>query len=108
MSLNLTSLGFGAGMAAIDAGAFPIVKYVSLGLDPIWMIIPTILYACEPYILLQSLKHDTLVIMNSLWDTMSDVLVAGIGILYFKEKLTTTKLLGVALSIVSIFLMTYE
>jgi len=72
------------------------------------MIIPTILYACEPYILLQSLKHNTLVIMNSLWDTMSDVLVAGIGILYFKEKLTTTKLAGVALSIVSIFLMTYE
>jgi multidrug transporter EmrE-like cation transporter len=105
---NTESLRYGLGMAALDVTTFPIVKYVSMGLDPVWMIIPMFLYAFEPLILLKSLKHETLTVMNLMWDLMSDVLVTCLGLFYFNEKISLTKMCGVVLSIISIGLLTYE
>jgi len=105
---NTESLRYGLGMAALDVTAFPIVKYVSMGLDPVWMIIPMFLYAFEPLVLLKSLKHESLTVMNLLWDVMSDVLVTCMGLFYFKEKVSLIKLCGVVLSILSIALLSYE
>jgi len=95
-------------MAALDVTTFPIVKYVSMGLDPVWMIIPMFLYAFEPLILLKSLNHESLTVMNLMWDLMSDVLVTCLGLFYFNEKISLTKMCGVVLSIISIGLLTYE
>ena len=105
---NLDALRHGLSMAALDVTALPIVKYVSLGLNPMWMIIPMCLYAYAPIVLLKSLKHETLTVMNLLWDVMSDVLVTLVGLFYFGEKISWTKLCGVILSIISIGLLTYE
>lgn len=105
---NLDALRNGLSMAALDVTAFPIVKYVSQGLDPMWMIIPVCLYAYAPIVLLKSLKHETLTVMNILWDVTSDVLVTLVGLFYFGEKISWTKLCGVILSIISIVLLTYE
>jgi len=95
-------------MAALDVTTFPIVKYVSMGLDPVWMIIPMFLYAFEPLILLKSLTHESLTVMNIMWDLMSVVLVTCMGLFYFNEKISLTKICGVILSIISIGLLTYE
>jgi small multidrug resistance pump len=105
---NLETLRYGLGMAVLDLTAFPIVKNVSLGLNPMWMIIPVCLYALEPLVLLQSLKSETLTVMNALWDVMSTVLVTCVGLFYFGEKVSWMKLCGVVLSIISIGLLTYE
>jgi multidrug transporter EmrE-like cation transporter len=105
---NLDALRHGLSMAALDVTALPIVKYVSMGLDPMWMIIPMCLYAYAPIVLLKSLKHETLTVMNLLWDVMSDVLVTCVGLFYFSEKVSWTKMCGVILSIISIGLLTYE
>lgn len=108
MSINTTALKYGLGMASLDAISFPIVKYVSMGLDPIWMALPMFLYAFEPLVLLQSLKHESLTVMNLIWDLTSDVLVTAIGLFYFKEKIPSTKFFGVLLGLVSIGLLTYD
>lgn len=105
---NLNILRYGLGMAVLDVAAFPIVKNVSLGLNPMWMIIPVCLYALEPIVLLNSLKHETLTVMNAMWDVLSDVLVTCVGLFYFGEKVSWTKLCGVILSIISIGLLAYE
>jgi len=105
---NLRSLAFGLTLALMDAISFPFVKNVSMGLNPIWMIVPTILYSFTPYVLLQSLKMESLVIMNLLWDLSSDIVVTLIAVLFFKEHLSPIKMVGVCLSFVSIFLMSYE
>jgi|LauGreSuBDMM15SN_2_FD.fasta_scaffold09928_1 multidrug transporter EmrE-like cation transporter len=105
---NTESLRYGLGMAALDVTTFPIVKYVSMGLDPVWMIIPMFLYAFEPLILLKSLTHESLTVMNIMWDLMSVVLVTCMGLFYFNEKISLTKICGVILSIISIGLLTYE
>jgi multidrug transporter EmrE-like cation transporter len=47
-------------------------------------------------------------VMNLLWNVISSIAVTLVGILYFQEKLTNTKLLGAAFSIVAIALLGME
>ena len=46
--------------------------------------------------------------MNLLWDLISDVLVTTSGVLYFKEKISHTKSIGIILSVLGIYLMSCE
>ena len=108
MSLNWKSLLFGTGLVGIDLVAFAFVKSVSLGWNPNWMMIPTILYALNPYILLQSLKYENLSIMNLLWNLLSNIFITLIGVFVFKEKLSKFKTLGVFLGMIGIFIMAYS
>lgn len=101
------ALAFGTAMASVDVIMLGIIKSVSLNQSKLlrWMIIPTIAYAIQPWIFLQSLKFESLIVMNLMWDLISDILVTLVGFFYFKERLGPYKSIGVALSILSILLM---
>ena len=103
-----TTLLFGLLFGILDGIALPFVKGVSIGWKPLWMIIPTLIYAINPFIFLKALSTESLAIMNLVWDLSSDVIVTLIGIIGFGEHIPRTKLIGVILSFVSLFLMTYE
>lgn len=103
-----STLFFGTLFGLIDAIALPIVKGVSIGWKPLWMIIPVLLYSFNPFIFLKALSSESLTIMNLVWDLSSDVIVTLIGLFMFKETIPKTKMIGVALSFISLFLMTYE
>jgi drug/metabolite transporter (DMT)-like permease len=107
---DLTALGFGGTMALIDGLILSSLKAFHLGWFQ-WrgiLIVAMLVYSCQPLLFLESLKHNSLTVMNLLWDVMSDVLVTAIGLFYFSEKLTRYKKAGVLLSIVSIFLLTWK
>lgn len=106
--LNWRTLGYGLGFGALDATALPIVKGVSKGWNPAWMVLPVLLYAASPFLLLSALRQETLTIMNLVWDLTSDVVVTLIGLLVFGETLSPVKGLGVATSFVALTLMSYE
>lgn len=101
-------LGFGLFMAGIDVFMLGLIKSISLDGARMmrWMVLPTIIYALQPWIFLQSLKFESLVVMNLLWDVISDVLVTLFGFIYFGEKVGPLKRVGVVLSLISIFLLT--
>jgi hypothetical protein len=101
---------FGLLMATIDVGMLGIIKSVSTGwLKSItWMVIPTIAYAIQPWIFLQSLSFSSMVSMNLMWDIFSDILVTATGLFYFKEKVSNKKLLGILFAFVAIYLMTSD
>ncbi len=107
---DLTALGFGGSMALIDGFILSTLKAYNLG----WLqwrgilIIAMLVYSFQPMIFLESLKHNSLTVMNLLWDVMSDVLVTAIGLFYFSEKLTRFKKLGVFFSFISIILLTWK
>lgn len=103
-----TTLLFGLLFGILDGIALPFVKGVSAGWKPFWMAVPILIYACNPLIFLKALSTESLAIMNLVWDLSSDVIVTLIGIFGFGEHIPRTKLLGVLLSFVSLFLMTYE
>jgi len=97
-------------MACVDVIMMGILKMISTGTlkSMYWMILPTLMYAAEPWIFLQSLRLETMVVMNLLWNLISDMLVTANGLFYFKEKLSHTKTIGVVFSLIGIFLMSYE
>lgn len=107
MKIDWIPLGFGLLMAGIDVLTFGLIKMISLdGARMIrWMIVPTLFYAIQPWLFLQSLKFETLVITNLMWDVLSDVFVTLMGVIYFEEKIGFYKRIGVVLSLFSVFLL---
>lgn len=107
--LNTIPLKFGFMMATIDVFMLSIIKKVSLNSKLLrWMVIPTLIYALQPWIFLQSLQYESLIIMNLLWDLISDILVTLTGLIFFKESIGPYKLIGVILSFISITLMSLD
>jgi multidrug transporter EmrE-like cation transporter len=106
--LNWRTLSFALLFGLLDAIGLPIVKAVSNGWNIRWMIVPLILYALSPFIFLLGLRGETLTILNLAWDLTSDVVVTFIGLVFFAEKISSVKKIGVALSFLSLLLMTYE
>jgi uncharacterized membrane protein len=100
-AFDLTALGFGGTMALVDAFTLSALKAYNLGLLQ-WrgiILITMVVYACQPLLFLESLKHSSLTIMNLLWDVMSDVIVTSVGLFYFSEKkFVRTYTAGVILS----------
>ncbi len=106
--LNWRTLGFGLLFGLMDAITLPVVKNVSVGWNKAWMILPVLFYASSPFVFLSALGSESLTIMNLVWDLVSDITVTLIGLFIYREYVSPVKLVGVALSFVSLFLMTYE
>lgn len=102
------TLAFGAAFGLIDSIALPTIKGVSQGWNPWLILVPILLYGSSPLLFLKALETETLTIMNLVWDLTSNVLVTIIGLVMFAERLPPLKILGVCLSFVSLFLMSYE
>jgi multidrug transporter EmrE-like cation transporter len=106
---NTMSFKFGFIMALVDVFMLSIVKSVSLNSRLLkWMIVPTLVYAVQPWIFLQSLEYETLIIMNLLWDLISNVLVTLAGLILFNESIGPYKMIGVILSFISITLLSLD
>jgi multidrug transporter EmrE-like cation transporter len=87
----------------------PIIKCVARhGWNIRYLLIPIVLYAINPIIFYFGMKTETMVVMNMLWDMLSDILVSGVGLFVMGEKLSSSKLLGLCLSFVSIILLSID
>ena len=107
---NLTGLGWGGLMALMDSTVLSLLKAYNIG----WIkwngviLISMLIYSIHPLIFLESLKTNGLIIMNLLFDVLSDIIVTCIGLFYFSEKLTNSKKVGVLLSIISVILLSWK
>lgn len=102
-------LVYGTYMATVDAFMLGFLKAMSLGwINTNLLFIPAIVYAIQPFIFYKSLSGETMTVMNLLWDVISDVLVTFEGLYFFGEKISHRKMWGVALSFVSIILMSAD
>ena len=109
LNLNWTTLGFGLVLALVDATMMPLIKGVSKRALPRWvMLIPTLVYALDPWIFLKALNLESMVVMNFVWDLLSGLLVTFFGIVLLGERLPATKAIGVVLSFIAIFFLTWE
>lgn len=105
--MNIAPYLYAFFMASIDAIVMPLLKAKKLGmLTGNWMFpLASIIYASQPFIFYKSLSSNSMTIMNILWDVMSDVLVAIIGVFVFGETLTPTQWIGMILAILGITLL---
>jgi multidrug transporter EmrE-like cation transporter len=99
---------YGTYLALVDVFALGILKFINLGeLSNSYLIIPTIIYAIQPHVFLAAMKYENMTVMNLLWDVISDVLVTGTGLYYFKESLSPMKMIGVGFAFISIVLLSW-
>lgn len=108
--LNLIPLSFASLMAFIDTLVLALFKGYSLGKITWNAIIPIgmLLYSLHPYIFLQSLKYESMTVMNLLFDVLSDLSVTFVGLFYFRERLTNIKMVGLVFAFIGIVLLSYE
>ena len=96
-------------MAAIDAVSLAIVKMVHNGTLPFYgLFLSVAMYASHPLFFYGALSFEGMAVINLLWNVMGSFTVTMVGILFFKEKLTMTKMAGAILSIAAIGLLSYE
>ena len=65
------------------------------------------MYSLEPLIFLKALNYESMVVTNLVWDLTSDVLVTLQGVLIFKEKFSVIRWFGIALSMISLAILSY-
>ncbi len=97
-------------MAFIDTFVLSGLKKYSTGEHTYGIAVPIgmLAYSLQPLLFLQSLRYESMTVMNILWDIMSDLSVTFIGLFYFKERLTTLKMLGLSFAFVAIVLLSYD
>jgi len=98
---------YGFTMAAIDVIALPLMKATHLGLlKSTWTFpISMIIYSLQPLIFYKSLTVENMGVMNILWDVISDIIVAIVGLFLFGETLNYTQIIGLILSSIGIILL---
>jgi multidrug transporter EmrE-like cation transporter len=108
--LNLIPIAFATFMAAIDALVLSLFKSYSIGTLTWRSVLPLgmLVYSIQPLIFLQSLQYESMTVMNILWDVISDIIVTVTGLFYFKEKLSSMKMVGLAFAFTAIVLLSYD
>lgn len=105
---NWRTLAFGLLFAINDSFMMPFVKGIAGGWPFQWIAIPMFAYALDPLIFFFALKGEGMALMNLVWNLMSNIIVTFVGLVLFKEGVTSMKLIGIVLSFISLFFMTYD
>lgn len=108
-TFSLAPILIGTIMAVIDIVMMGAVKMVSLRTLR-WQIgIPLAvgLYALEPLIFLHALNTESMIVINLVWNLLSNVIVTLQGVFLFGESVKGLRWLGIAMSLVSLTLLSY-
>ena len=107
--MKFAPLAFATGMASIDVVALSIMKNVfNKSLSPGFAAVAMVLYSLQPLVLWKALSYESVIVMNILWDLISDVLVTLVGVFFLGEVLGYRKWLGIALGMLSMYLISHE
>jgi drug/metabolite transporter (DMT)-like permease len=108
--LHIIPIAFASLMAFIDTAVLAGLKYYSIDHLSYGIFVPIgmLVYSLQPLIFLESLQFESMTVMNILWDLMSDLMVTISGLLYFKEKISSLKMLGLAFAFIAIALLSFD
>ena len=95
----------GAVLALLDTVSLPLFKTAYLTKNPFFLSLGIIIGVVQSLIFYNSMKYTTLTVLNVLWDLLSDIFVSIVGIVILGENVSPTKLLGIVLSFISIYLL---
>jgi drug/metabolite transporter (DMT)-like permease len=109
-TINPIPIAFGLLLGGIDAIMLSIVKQISM--DRLkylrFMVIPMFAFAIQPWFFLESLKYETLIVMNLMYDMISGILVTSAGYFIFGERLGIYKIMGILLSFLAILFLSLD
>ena len=108
-NFNTLPIIFGVTMALIDIVMMSTLKMTSQGkiLTSIGLPIAMAMYALQPVVFLKGISYEGMVVMNLVWNLMSNILVTLQGILVFGESIKGLRWLGIAMSLVALTILAY-
>lgn len=96
-------------LATTDVTAMSIMKNITTGaFSTAYMGLVMLIYALQPWLFLKGITYSGMTVMNLSWDILSDIIVTVVGLFYFREQLSGTKLLGVGFAFIALFLFSYN
>jgi hypothetical protein len=93
-------------LAIIDIVSFAITKYLYIhkAISLYWLIVPFLLYGSQIIIFYYGLQLSSMLRLNIVWNLLSSILVALVGIFIFKETISHMKGIALIFGIMSIIL----
>ena len=94
-------------MAGIDVAMMSLLKLAKSGVIAPIVALPVsiILYGAEPLIFYSAISLKGMGIINALWDSISTVMIALLGVVIFKEKLSFNQWIGIVFCSIGIILV---
>ncbi len=105
--MNYTQYLYALYMASIDGLVMSSLKAYKVGMIKSILVFPIamLVYGFQPLVFYRGLGFESMTVLNVLWDVLSDVIVAVIGVFIFGEKLTTQQCVGLAFCMGGIVLL---
>jgi multidrug transporter EmrE-like cation transporter len=94
-------------MVTIDVAMMALLKLEKIHLlHGVWILpLAMALYALQPVFFRYKLEYEGVGVLNVVWNTLSSILIALMGIYVFNEKISTTNAMGMILSIIGIIMI---
>ena len=100
-------MAFGFLLATVDLFVLSALKLHHIGRikSDLVFLLSFIVYGIQPLVFYRSLSYANMINMNFMWDVASDIMVAIVGFMIFKEVLTQNQMIGAMLGLVSLRLL---
>ena len=96
-------------LAINDVISFGLAKLTYLQtFSQTWLIIPIILYSFQLPLFYYGLNYSSMLLLNKLWNLISNILITLIGFFYFKERINNIEIVGLIFGFLSIACFTYD
>ena len=94
-------------MASLDVVIMSLLKLKSTSAltSPLILPLTMAIYSLQPLLFYKALSVKGMAILNVLWDAISSVLIALVGVFIFGEKISLTNWLGIVLCTAGILLV---
>jgi len=93
-----------------DVLSFGLTKNIFLkgAASRLGLLLPALMYSLQIPLFYLGLKSTSMTVLNITWNLFSNILVTGVGIFYFSERVTGLKALALLFAFTSIGLFAYE
>lgn len=107
--LKMLPIFFAFLMTLVDIFMMTSVKLITLGRLPNWFFgLSMLSYGLQPMIFIQGTRSGGMALSNLIWNLMSNIVIAIIGIFYFGEKMRGVKWVGVGMGLFAMILLSMD
>ena len=107
--VKMLPIFFGLMMTFVDIFMMGSVKLITQNKLPGWFFgLSMLSYGLQPMIFIQGTRSGGMALSNLIWNLMSNIVIAGIGVFYFGEKMHGVKWIGVGMGLFAMVLLSME
>ena len=107
--LKMLPIFFAFLMTLVDIFMMGSVKLITLGKLPSWFFgLSMLSYGLQPMIFIQGTRSGGMALSNLIWNLMSNIVITGLGVFYFGEKMHGVKWVGVGMGLFAMILLSMD